>query len=144
MERPHHAALPYDDVPAFMRELRTREGIGARALEFIILTAMRTNEVIGARWDEIDFKEDTWTIPAARMKAAADAPRAAVAGALAILKPLHEARESEFVFPGRTPGSALGRKVVRWQAEHMKIDGTVHGFRSSFRDWASGDHELPA
>jgi integrase len=143
LEQPHHAALPYDDVPAIMRELRTREGIGARALELIILTAMRTNEVIGARWDEIDFKENTWTIPAARMKAGRTHRVPLSRGALAILKPLHEARESAFVFPGRTPGSALGRKVVRWQAEHMKIDGTVHGFRSSFRDWASETTSFP-
>ena len=96
----HHPALPYTELPEFMIELRRREGLGARALEFTILTAARTNEVIGAKWDEIDFATKVWTVPAARMKAGREHRVPLSDRALAILQSLPREHGSEFVFIG--------------------------------------------
>ena len=89
----HHAALPYAELPAFLASLREQEGIAARALEFLILTAARTGEVIGARWNEIDLLDKTWTVPAARMKAHREHRVPLSARALAILDEMHAARD---------------------------------------------------
>jgi integrase len=131
----HHPALAYVDMPAFMRQLRDHDDIAARALEFCILTAARSAEVLGARWSEIDTKAREWTVPADRMKAgtAHVVPLSNVTLALLMSLP----RDHEFVFAG-----ANGRRL---QADSMRQilrrigrdDVTVHGFRSSFRDWAS-------
>ena len=96
----HHKALPYAEIPQFMSELRERDGVSARALEFTILSATRTNESIGARWSEIDLKDKTWTIPGERMKSKRPHRVPLSDRALAILKTLP--REGEFVFPGGT------------------------------------------
>jgi integrase len=132
----HHPALPFAEMPDFMAQLATCEGIAARALEFTILTAARNGETIGARWSEIDLKEKTWTILAARMKAKKDHRVPLCDRVIAILKALP--RESDFVFLGKSKGRALGHSGMRQQLKRMqRADITVHGFRSTFRDWAA-------
>ena len=132
----HHPALPFAVVNDFITDLRTRHGIAARALEFLILTAARTGEVTGARWSEIDLVGKVWTIPAARMKAKKDHRVPLTDGALEILKGLP--REGEFVFIGDQPGTALGHSAMDQVRKRMgRRDFVVHGFRSTFRDWAA-------
>jgi integrase len=134
----HHAALPYADMPAFIRELREREGNTARALEFAILTAARVGEVLGARWDEISG--DLWTVPASRMKGRRE-HRVPLSGqAVKMLQALP--RTSEYVFPGARGQIANNgpRKLLRRLG---RSDITVHGFRSSFSDWAAETTHYP-
>jgi integrase len=136
--------MPFAEVPAFMARLREQHTLAALALEFAILTAARSGEVLGARWDEIDLEHRIWTVPAARMKGGC-IHRVALSGwALAILRQLDTARTSEFVFPGQQPGKplsnmAMGRMLRRMDAR----DVTVHGFRSSFRDWCGEVSTFP-
>lgn len=143
LEQQHHAALPYDQVPAFLRELQAREGLGARALQLAILTAMRTGETRGARWDEIDLEGAVWVIPGERMKSGRTHRVPLSRAALAVLEPLHAARTGPFVFPGARAGTHLARAALRKALERVGVDGTVHGFRSSFRDWASETTSFP-
>ena len=96
----HHLALPYAEIGAFMTELRRRQNISARALEFLILTAGRRGEVIGARWSEIDLPGKVWTIPASRMKASREHRVPLTSAAVAVLKQMEAIRQSDFVFPG--------------------------------------------
>jgi integrase len=134
----HHAALAYASLPAFMAELRAQEGLATRALEFAILTAARTGEVIGARWDEIDASERLWTIPAERMKAGREHRVPLSAAALAIIEQMADLRESEFVFPGGRAGRPLSNMALLMTLRRMgRADVTSHGFRSSFADWAA-------
>jgi len=130
----HHAALPFTDVPPFMAELRVRNSLSARALEFTILTAVRTGETIGAKWDEIDFTAKTWTIPAARMKAGKQHKVPLPGRALEILATLP--REGEHIFP-------LSNMAMLELMRGMRKGTTVHGFRSSFRDWAAERTSYP-
>ena len=141
----HHAALPYAEIGAFMAELRAQEGVAARALEFAILTAARTGEVIGARWDEINIAEKLWTIPAERMKARPRTPRAAVAPpALAIVEKMAAIRSGEFVFPGGKAGRPLSNMALLMLLRRMgRGDLTAHGFRRAFRDWAAERTNFP-
>jgi integrase len=133
----HHAALPYTEIGAFMTALRESSDLSARALELVILTATRTSEATGARWDEIDFAAKTWTIPAERMKGRKEHRVPLSAPAVALLERLHERRIGEFVFPGSKPGRALTRMAMPYLLQRMgRGDVTVHGFRSTFRDWA--------
>jgi integrase len=132
----HHKALPYIEVPAFMGDLRESKFISARALELTILTALRTGEVIGAQWPEFDFAEKIWTVPGARMKAGRDHRVPLSERALTILAELP--REAKFVFPGGKVGKPLSNMAMLELLRGMKGNGlTVHGFRSSFRDWAA-------
>lgn len=132
----HHSALPFDQVPAFMAALAEREGMAARALQFTILTAARTGEVIGARWNEIDLLERTWTVPASRMKANREHRVPLADAALALLRNLP--REAEFVFPGGRKGVPISNMAMLTLLRRMgRRDITIHGFRSSFRDWAA-------
>jgi integrase len=134
----HHAALPYGEIGAFMVHLRAQEGTAARALEFAILTATRTSETIGARWDEIDQDKGLWVIPADRIKAGKEHRVPLSTSALAILKQQAKNRESEFVFPGGKRGKALSTNALLALLKRMERDGlTAHGFRSTFRDWAA-------
>jgi integrase len=138
----HHKALPYADLPAFMPDLTAREGIAARALEFLILTATRTGEVIGARWDEIDLKEKLWIIPAGRMKARKEHRVPLTDPALKLLKALP--READFVFPGARKGIAISNMAMAELLKRMgRLHFTVHGFRSTFRDWAAERTNYP-
>jgi integrase len=134
----HHPALPYAEIGRFMGELRTRGGIAASALEFTILTAARTGEVLGARWDEIDLEQRLWTIPAQRMKAAREHRIPLSAPAAALLERLQSVREGDLIFPGARSGQPLSNMAMIVVLRRMsRPDLTVHGFRSTFRDWAS-------
>jgi integrase len=139
----HHAALPYTEIGAFMAQLRQRNDLSARALELVILAAARTGEAIGARWGEIDFEAKTWTIPPERMKAGREHRVPLSDAALEILERLHESRDGEFVFPGK-PGRPLSRMAMAMLMRRMgRTDVTIHGFRSSFRDWAAERTSYP-
>ncbi len=141
----HHAALPYAEIAAFMVALRQQEGVAAHALEFAILTAARTGEVIGARWEEVDLAEKLWTIPADRMKAGKEHHVPLSAPAIAILDELAKIREGEFVFPGGRHGRPISNMAMLMTLRRMKQDDlTAHGFRSSFRDWAAERTTFPA
>jgi integrase len=134
----HHPALPFAEIPGFMERLRQENGNAARALEFAILTGARTGEVIGARWVEIDRKAKLWTIPGTRMKGAREHRVPLSAAALAILDRLAEDREGEFIFAGGRAGRPLSNMAMLVLLRRMKrADLTVHGFRSTFRDWAA-------
>ena len=132
LTRGHHAALPYADVPAFVAKLRTRKAVAALALEFAILTAARSGEVLGARGPEIDFDARVWTIPAKRMKPGREHRVPLSESALAILEKFGEARVSEFIFPGQGAGRPLAEMVLRRMLRRDADVVTVHGFRSSF------------
>src|SRR5262245_45143367 len=133
----HYAALPYREMPAFMQSLRGRQGLGARALEFAILTAARRGEVLGARWDEIDFDSRVWTVPAVRMKAGREHKVPLSKGAIAVLRPLHAVRSSDFVFAGMRGGGLSNSAMLKLLELMGRGDLAVHGFRSTFRDWAA-------
>jgi integrase len=134
----HHAALYYDELPGFMAELRRREGIFSRALEFLILTAARTGEVRFARWDEIDLHAKTWVIPAERMKAKAEHRVPLSDRAIEILDEMATARQGPLVFPGAYRGSSMSNAaMLRVLAAMGRGDLTAHGFRSTFSDWCS-------
>jgi integrase len=139
----HHAALPYAELPAFLGQLRAQEGAAAQALEFAILTAARTSEVLGARWSEIDLHAKVWTIPAERMKAGREHRVPLSDRALGILKaakPINEAVETgkQVVFAGGKPGLPLSNMAFLMLLRRMKRDDlTAHGFRSTFLDWCA-------
>ena len=140
----HHAALPWVEIDAFMGELRGREGVAARALEFAILTAARTNEVIGARWSEIDFSAATWTIPADRMKADKEHRVPLSEPAIDLLRNLWTEAGHDLVFIGSQAARGLGdRALAEALARTGRTDVTVHGFRSTFRDWAAEVSHYP-
>jgi len=133
--RRHHAALPYDEIGAFLERVRAQEGTAARALEFTILTAARTQEVIGARPQEIDAEKGLWTIPAGRMKAGKEHRVPLSPQALRLLK---SQASSAFVFCGMKEGAPLSNMAMLELLRRMERDDlTVHGFRSTFRDWAA-------
>lgn len=131
----HHAAMPVDDVAAFLDRLQKQEGMGARALEFTILTASRSGEIRGATWAEIDLKTKVWTIPAERMKAGKEQRVPLSARAVEVLQALPRVAETNIVFPG-AKGQPLSDMTLTATLRRMEIDSTVHGFRSTFRDWA--------
>ncbi|MGA0840397.1 MAG: tyrosine-type recombinase/integrase [Pseudomonadales bacterium] len=141
----HHIALPWQQVPSFMTALRTQEGVGARALEFTILTACRSGEVRGMRWSEVDFAQKLWIIPASRMKARREHRVPLSDFALEVLRDIRELVEEgepdDLVFPGsKGPLSDMTMSAV---LRRMGVDVTVHGFRSSFRDWAGESTHHP-
>jgi len=131
----HHAALPWQEVGAFMAELRQQAGTGARALELAILTAARSGEVRGATWSEVDLVQAVWTIPAARMKAAKEHRVPLSAPAVALLRALPRIDGSDLLFPN-TKGAALSDMTLAAVLKRMGRTVTAHGFRSTFRDWA--------
>jgi integrase len=118
--------------------------MAALAIEFTVLTAARTGEVLGATWDELDLKSAVWTIPAKRMKAGR-IHRVPLSGrAIAILKNLEKIRNGDFVFPGRKRGRPLSNMSMEMILRRMKVqDATMHGFRSSFRDWVGNETHIP-
>jgi integrase len=138
LSRGHHPALPYSELPAFTVELRSRRATAARALEFLILSATRSNEARGARWGEFDFEKETWTIPAVRMKAKRSHRVPLTPRMVAILNEVRSWSESEFVFPGPNDQKPLSEGAFKTLLDRMgRGDITPHGFRSTFRDWAS-------
>ncbi len=139
----HHPALPYADIETFIKELRSHGGIAALALEFTILTAARTGEVIGANWDEIDLDGKVWTIPPERMKAEKEHRVPLCTRAIEILNELQKLG-GEYVFPGLKPKKPLSNMAMLNLLKRMKRgDLTVHGFRSTFRDWAAEQTTYP-
>jgi integrase len=139
----HHAALPIDDMYAFMLRLRAAEGMGARALEFAILTAARSGEVRGATWAEIASNEAVWTIPAARMKSGRLHRVPLSERALELLAALPRFEGTELVFPGAS-GKPLSDMTLTAALRRMKVQVTQHGFRSTFRDWAAERTSTPS
>jgi integrase len=138
LTRRHHAAMRYGDVPSFIRNLQSHPGISAPALEFIILTAARAGEALGARWEEFDLERAVWTVPAIRTKTGREHRVPLSQRALQIIKAMLEARNGDFAFPGRKPGKHLTVRQPLTLLRRMNVgDATVHGFRSSFRDWAA-------
>jgi integrase len=131
----HHPALPFADLPTFMAELRKRDSISARALEFTILTAARTSETIGATWNEINLDEAVWTIPADRMKSPRPHRVPLSREAVVLLRDLPRVRGNKHVFPGTR--ASLSNMAMLELLRGMRGNGlTVHGFRSTFSDWA--------
>jgi integrase len=130
----HHKALPWAQVPAFMAELREREGVAARALEFTVLTAARSGETLGAKWSEIDLDNKTWTVPAERMKAGREHVVPLSKRALEILRSLPREKHNDFVFVGGRRGG-LSDMAMSATLKRMGVEAVTHGFRSSFRDW---------
>lgn len=140
----HHRALPYKEMAAFWTELHAVEGIAARALELIILTATRTGEALNATWAEIDFAEKAWNIPAARTKTSKPHRVPLSTAALAILREMEASRLNEYVFPGQKLGEPLSNMACLAVLDRMeRRDITVHGFRSTFRDWAAEQTSFP-
>jgi integrase len=134
----HHAALPYSEIGTFMAALRTREGVAARALEFAILTAARTGEVLGARWDEVGLEAKVWTVPASRMKGGREHRVPLSRAAVALLKNMQTVHPNDLVFPGDRRGKPLSNMSMLMTLRRMgRNDLTAHGFRSTFRDWAA-------
>ena len=143
LTRGHHKAMPFDEVPAFVAALREREGVAPRALEFAILTAARSGEVLAARWSEFDLEAGVWTVPAARMKAGREHRVPLSAPAVEILRQMEHKRLGEYVFPGMRSGRPLSVMALEMVLRRMKVDVTVHGFRSAFRDWAGERTHFP-
>jgi len=142
----HHAALPYIEIPKFIKKLHKSDAseIVHLAFEFLILTAARTSEVLGATWSEVDLKSKTWAIPAERIKSAR-AHRVPISSrCLEILARAKELTDGgDYIFPGRIEENPISNMALLMTLRRMKIDVTVHGFRSSFRDWASERTNFP-
>ena len=131
-------------VAAFIAKLRKREAISALALELCILTAARSGEILGMRWPEIDLGKKIWTVPADRMKAGREHRVPLSARAVAILRQLEKLKTGDFVFAGQARNKPLSNMAMEMVLRRMKIEGaTVHGFRSSFRDWAGNVSNFP-
>jgi integrase len=144
LTRGHHAAMAYAEVPSFISDLRSRQATAALALEFAILTAARSGEVLGARWDEFDLGRAIWIVPAERMKGAREHRVPLSPRALRIVTDLEDSRTNDFVFPGEKAGRPLSGMSLEMLLRRMKVEGaTVHGFRSTFRDWAAECTNFP-
>lgn len=137
LSRGHHKALPYDALPLSMADLRDRDAIAARALEFLILTAARSGEVLGAKLEEIDLEKRVWIIPAERMKAGREHRVPLSPRAIEIVETMQALGRGPYLFPGPKPEASLSSMAMAMLLRRMKSDVTVHGFRSTFRDWAS-------
>lgn len=142
----HHPALPYPDTPAFVRSLKGHFSMAARALEFLILTAARTNEVLGMTWSEVDLEAKLWIVPADRMKMGVEHRVPLSPAAVIVLEAMRVFGDDPdaFVFPGRKPGSKLSNMAMEMLLRRMNADTiTVHGFRSTFRDCVDEKTETP-
>lgn len=143
----HHAALPWQEMGAFMARLRKQPGTAARALEFCILTATRTGETIGAKWSEVDLASAIWTVPGSRMKAGREHRVPLSGAALAVLAAMAPSRPKEgdgYIFPGAAENRPLSSMAMLMLLRRMKrADLTVHGFRSAFRDWTEEATNTP-
>ena len=133
----NHPALPYSELPKFITELRSRKVQTARALEFLILTAARTGEVIGATWPEIDLQKRLWTVPAQRMKASKEHRVPLSDSAIKLLESLPREDGNPYVFVGANVGKPLSNMSMLEMLKHLRPGYVPHGFRSTFRDWAA-------
>ena len=138
----HHPALPLGKLPAFVADLRGREGFGARALEMVLLTAARSGEVRGATWTEIDLDAATWSIPAARMKGNRDHRVPLSTQVVALLKAQPRLHDCDLVFAGKA-NKPLSDMTLTAVMRRMQVDAVPHGLRSSFRDWVSECTNFP-
>ena len=144
LTRGHHAAMAIDALPDFMAQLEEREAVAARCLEFAILTAARSGEALGALWSEIDLVAKIWTIPAARMKATREHRVPLSARTIAILQQMEPLRDGDYVFAGQRRGRPLSSMALEMVLRRMRVaDATVHGFRSTFRDWCGNRTSYP-
>src|SRR5262249_4868249 len=137
----HYEAMPYAEVPAFVKRLRTMSGTAARALEFTIMTASRTSEVLGAVWSEFDLEARMWTVPKERMKNRKEHRVPLCNSAIAIIKAMPD--DGEYVFPGAKKGQPLSSVSMLKVLGRMGEQSVVHGFRSTFRDWGSEIGDYP-
>jgi integrase len=137
----HHAALPYAEIGAFMAELRRQNSVAASAFEFLILTATRTSEALGARWREISLHDRVWTIPAGRTKGGREHRIPLSDATMAVIEQMAAARASDYVFPAPR-GGALGKMALPHVLQRLGRACTVHGFRATFRSWAA-DQRVP-
>jgi integrase len=134
----HFPALRYAEIGEFMASLRAQEGMSARALEYLILTAARTGEVIGARWDELDLEAHTWTIPVSRTKTGREHRVPLSPAAVAVIEEMRKVAQNDFVFPGAKRDQPISDMRMFDLLRRMgRGDLTVHGFRSTFRDWTA-------
>lgn len=138
----HHEAMPADDLPEFIKVLRAKPGIGARALEFLILNAARSGEVRGARWPEFNLDKAEWLVPGERMKAGKDHRVPLSPAAMKLLRALPRIEGSDLVFPSRK-GTPLSDMTLTKIMRDMGLESVPHGFRSTFRDWASERTNYP-
>ena len=144
LARGHHAAMPYNEVAAFVGDLRGREAFAALALEYCILTVARSGEILGMRWAEIDLDKKIWTVPAHRMKAGREHRVPLSQRVTAILVGLTEQRSGDFVFAGQRRDKSLSHTAMDMILRRREFENaTVHGFRSSFRDWAGNETDYP-
>lgn len=149
----HHPAMATDRLTPFLSALRQRPATAARALEFTILTAARTSETLGASWTEIDLEKQIWTVPANRMKMGVQHRVPLTEGAMKVLDRVrqdavlisgHEPQPDDFIFPHRAPNERLSNMAMAMLLRRMKVtDASVHGFRSTFRDWAGQETDFP-
>lgn len=139
----HHRALPWQDITVFMAALRQEEGIAARALEFLILTACRSGEVREATWDEIDLNARLWTIPAQRMKMGREHRVPLSVPVVKLLASLPRQDRTPYVFISTKIGQSLSDMSLNAVLRRMKVDAVPHGFRSTFRDWAGESTTYP-
>lgn len=142
LQRGHHPAMPYCQVPPFWRELQQRETVASLALQFLILTAVRSGEVRGATWHEIDREKKVWVIPANRMKAGKEHSVPLSDASLDILSTMENSQVSEYVFPGSRADSKLSDMTLGKLLKNLRPGFTVHGFRSSFRDWCGEETDF--
>ncbi|UPK26735.1 tyrosine-type recombinase/integrase [Bradyrhizobium sp. 195] len=144
--RGHFNAIPYADVPEFVRKLPEfpTNDFARLAFEFLILTAARTNEVLRAEWSEVDFERSVWTIPGARMKVGRDHRVPLAARSVSLLQSAREKTDgSQLIFPGRTTGTPMSNMVFLMMLRRIGASFTAHGFRSAFRDWAAECTNFP-
>ena len=140
----HHKAIPYKNIYQFIKELRTHQCMSAYALEFGILTAARTENIIGAKWSEIDFDDDKWTIQAENMKIHKTHTVPLSSRAMEIIKQMQEVRTNGYIFFGRSKGGCLSNNAMDTLVkDRMKYDFTIHGMRSTFRDWLAELTDYP-
>ena len=139
----HHPALPYADLPQFMAELRSNNLIPARALELLILTATRTGEVTKAKWEEFDLREQTWIIPAARMKAGKEHRVPLSEHAMKILNALPREQDNPYVFIGTHQGAPLSNMAMLRLMQSVRPGFVPHGLRATFRTWAAERTSFP-
>lgn len=143
LTRGHHKAMPHTDVPQLVRSLQAAGSLSAMALQFCMLTATRTSETLEARWSEIDLKDAVWTVPGERTKSGRDHRVPLGAKSLEILNELHNSKLNDFVFPGLKAGRPLSNMAMLMMMRRLQQPFTVHGFRSTFRDWAAEETSVP-
>jgi integrase len=143
LTRGHHKALAYEEVPSLVQRLQGLGSISALCLEFTILTAARSGEAMGAQWEEFDLERRIWVVPAPRMKAGREHRVPLSERSQEILETMAKLRSGEFVFPGQKRNRPLSSKALEMLLRRLKVDATVHGFRSAFRDWAAEQSSAP-